>query len=136
MKSKKETLGWGRIEKTDTEIWDTDPVFLGDTVGKKDWLKLLFYPKKFFLYRHIKEAFDREMEDRNISEPFRILDVGCGTGATVIDLKKMFGRRADVVGIDVVQLQIEIGQKKLKKHGVNVELEVRRRAVSIFQQFF
>ena len=32
----------------------------------------------------------------------------------MIDLKKMFGRRADVVGIDVIKLQVDIAKKKLK----------------------
>jgi len=54
MKEQNTTLGWGRIDKSDMEIWDTNPVFLGDKVTKKDWFKLLFYPKKWFLYRYLK----------------------------------------------------------------------------------
>jgi ubiquinone/menaquinone biosynthesis C-methylase UbiE len=123
MQNEDKNLGWGRVENSDVEIWDTKPVFLDARVTNKDWLKLLFYPKKWFLYRHIKKAFDNEMKDRSVSEPFRILDIGCGTGATLVDLKKMFGRRADVVGVDVVRLQIDIAKEKIKKYGVNAEAD-------------
>lgn len=123
MKTKNKTLGWGRVEKSDMEIWDTNPVFLHERISYKDWGKLLFYPKKWFLYRYIKKAFNKEMQDRNLSEPFRILDIGCGTGASAIDLKKMFGRRADVIGVDVVKLQIDLAREKAKKNGVNVHFE-------------
>ena len=53
----------------------------------------------------------------------RILDVGCGTGASVVDFKKMFGRSVEVVGIDVVLLQIELAKEKIKKNGVWAEVE-------------
>ena len=116
------TQGWGHVTEGGAEMWDTPVTFAGDTVTLKDRLKLVFYPKKYFLYRYIEKAFKREMKDRRIDEPFQILDVGCGTGASVIDMKRMFGRRADVVGLDVVRLQVDIGNERLKKHGVVGEL--------------
>ena len=123
MKEQNTTLGWGRIDKSDMEIWDTNPVFLGDKVTKKDWFKLLFYPKKWFLYRYLKKAFDQEIPERSKSEPFRILDVGCGTGASIIEMKKLFGRNADVLGIDVIKMQIDLAKQKIKKHAVIAEAE-------------
>ncbi|MBU0596880.1 class I SAM-dependent methyltransferase [Patescibacteria group bacterium] len=122
MEKKSNTLGWGKMVQGDAEIWDTNPIFTGDRPTKKDWFKLLFYPKKWFLYRYIKKDFDFSMQDRNISEPYQILDIGCGTGASVIDLKKMFGRRADVVGIDVVKLQIDIAREKIKKNAITADV--------------
>lgn len=118
MSAKNETLSWGTVTSEGVEIWDTNPVFLGDTVTVKDWLKLLFYPKKWLLYRFIVKALNhKSIQALSASVP-RILDVGCGTGASVIDFKKMLGRSVDVVGVDVVKLQVELAEKKIKKHGV------------------
>ena len=110
------TLGWGKRDVLGAEIWDDNPVFTGDKVEFKDRLKLLFYPKKFLLYRYIAKAKKKAWKD--LKEPFRILDVGCGTGADVIDFKKMFGREAEVIGIDVVQLQIELAEAKIKQNAI------------------
>ena len=118
----KETLGWGKITEEGSEMWDANPVFPQTPVRWRDWCRIIFYPKKFFLYRYINKAFRREMVHRDLTQPFRILDVGCGTGATVIDFKRAFGRRVDVEGLDVVRLQIEVGNEKLKKHAVNARL--------------
>lgn len=117
------TRGWGIVDKTGAEIWDANPVFLGDRVTVKDRCKLFFYPKRFVLYRAIEKHIQdirkryREIEGGDKYVP-KILDVGCGTGASVIDFKKMFGRRVDVVGVDVVKLQIELAEKKMRRHGV------------------
>lgn len=113
---------WGDVTEDGAEIWDTTPLFLGHSVTWKDTAKLIFYPKKFYTYRYIKKDFKKKIAQRPIEEPYRILDVGCGTGSTVVDFKKMFGRRVDVVGLDVVRLQIDLGNQKLKQNGVVGEL--------------
>lgn len=112
--------GWGVKAEGGSEIWDTDPIFLGDRVTYKDRLKLLFYPKKLFLFRYIEKA--KKKQKRDTRHPFRILDIGCGTGAAIIEMKKIFGREVEIVGVDVVHLQIDLGKTKLKKHGVHAEL--------------
>lgn len=117
-------LGWGAVDAHGAEIWDTEPTFAGDTVTWKDWLKLLFYPKKFLLYRAIRKTLLQRRRFADLRNPLRILDVGCGTGASVIDLKKMFGRDVEVYGIDVVQLQIELAEKKIKEHGVHATVRL------------
>ena len=115
------TLGWGKTKDGGIEMWDTDPIFF-DTPSLLARAKLLFYPKKFFLYRAIGKAL-REHEKNGEARPFRILDAGCGTGATVIDLVRLFGSRVEVVGVDVIRLQIDIGRQKLAAHQVHARLE-------------
>jgi len=117
-----ENLGWGELSEAGVEIWDADPVFEDPEIKPWHWLKLLFYPKKFFLYRYLMKAKKR-YKQKDLRKPFRILDVGCGTGADIIDLKRIFGREVEVVGIDVVKLQVELAEKKLKQYGVNAEVK-------------
>lgn len=113
---------WGSVDEHGSEMWDAKPTFAGPTVTHKDRLKLLLYPKKFFLYRFIKKAKKAAAHERNFhSDPFRILDIGCGTGAAVVDMKKMFGREVELVGLDVVKMQIDIAEKKVKEYGVHAE---------------
>lgn len=116
--------GWG-VKKTDgTEMWDAQPTWKHGAVGLRERALLLFYPKKFFLYRHIGRAVRaHERRYRGEVRPFRILDVGCGTGAAVIDLKKLFGRAVEVVGVDVVAMQIDIARERMKQYGVWAEFE-------------
>ncbi|HAZ28594.1 MAG TPA: hypothetical protein DCY48_02340 [Candidatus Magasanikbacteria bacterium] len=115
--------GWGMVAEDGSEIWDAEPVFAGSFFGFWQKQKLIFYPKKFVLYRaiekHIRHLQKRyaTIEGGNLYIP-KILDLGCGTGATVIDFKKMFGRRVDVIGLDIVHLQIDLAQKKMRRYGV------------------
>jgi len=122
------TMGWGLVQEDGAEIWDSKPVFTTDKVRLRDKLKLIFYPKKFFLYRWVKQHIlaltnrYARVEGGELYRP-KILDVGCGTGASVIDFKKMFGRAVEVIGVDPVRLQIELAQKKMKEHGVWAEFK-------------
>jgi len=117
------TQGWGVKSDGGTEMWDARPTFTDRTVTFKQKLMLIFYPKKFFLYRYISKAIRRARKERNlIAEPFRILDVGCGTGAAMVDMKHLFGKEVEVVGLDVVRLQIDIAEKRLKEYGVPAEV--------------
>lgn len=113
--------GWGITSDDGTEIWDAPPVFLDERVSWKDRAKLIFYPKKFLLYR----AIERDIRKKNVGDlrdPYRILDVGSGTGASVIDMKKLFGRRVEVVGADVMALQNDIARENIKNHGIHAEI--------------
>ncbi len=118
---KKSSLGWGKIDNRGIEIWDTEPLFESDRKTRKQYLKLFFYPKKLLLYRYVKKHFKRKLSD-DLSVPVRILDIGCGTGASLVDFKKMFGRRSDVVGLDVVHAQVDLAKEKVKKYGVWAEV--------------
>lgn len=106
---------WGVQSVGGAEIWDTAPIFLGERVTWRDKLKLVFYPKKWLLYRCVERLKDQKIQR------LRVLDVGCGTGAALIDLKKLLGKDADVIGVDVVKLQVELANEKIKKNGVWAE---------------
>jgi len=127
MQDKKTTMGWGIKKESGAEIWDTDPVFLSERVEFKDWCKLLFYPKKWMLYRWIKCGLNNNPKQSSLmmgeNECIRILDVGCGTGATLIDFKKMFGRSVEVYGVEVVALQVDLAKQKIKENGVWAEVQ-------------
>lgn len=106
---------WGVQSLGGAEVWDTEPVFLGEQITWREKLKLVFYPKKWMLYRYVERLKDKKIQR------LRVLDVGCGTGATLIDLKKLLGKEADIVGVDVVKLQVELANEKIKKNGVWAE---------------
>ena len=90
-------------------------------------VKVGFYPKKWMLYRYVLSASAACNAMRSIAgrcsvlQCHRVLDVGCGTGAALIDLKKLLGKDADVIGVDVVKLQVELANEKIKKNGVWAE---------------
>ncbi|MBT3538997.1 class I SAM-dependent methyltransferase [Candidatus Parcubacteria bacterium] len=105
------TKGWGTIEGTQTEFWDARPVLTGSEITLKDRLKLIFFPKKFLLYKWIRKKIKN-------GKKIRILDVGCGTGAAVIEMKKLWGKQVEVVGIDVIQMQIDLAKERVKEYGV------------------
>jgi len=113
------TKGWGVIEGTHTEFWDARPVITGEMATWKDLFKLFFFPKKFLLYRFITKAVKHKSTGAHV----RILDVGCGTGASVIEMKKLWGKRVEVVGVDVIAMQIDVARKRVKEYGVWAEFQ-------------
>lgn len=113
---------WGKNKENGLEVWDMDPVFRHEFISRKDWWKLVFYPKKWFLYRAIKNHVVEQFGFKTKHERIRILDVGCGTGASVIDFKKMFGREVEIYGVDVIKMQIDLAREKIKKNGIWAEI--------------
>jgi ubiquinone/menaquinone biosynthesis C-methylase UbiE len=109
------TTGWGVRADDGSEIWDAIPVFTHPKVQLFHKMKLFLYPKKWFTYRHIAKAIRSHKAHR----PFQILDVGCGTGATLIDLKRWFQEKVEITGLDVVQLQMDIARQRLIDEGVD-----------------
>ncbi|MEK7643878.1 MAG: class I SAM-dependent methyltransferase [Patescibacteria group bacterium] len=115
-------MGWGKITAAGVEMWDSKPVIRAERATAGDWLKLLFYPKKLLLYSYILRAY--KIHKRNCpAKIFRVLDVGCGTGASVIDFKKILGAGAEVLGIEVVKLQVEIGRTRIAENKIRAEIK-------------
>lgn len=113
------TLGWGIKNEGGIEVWDARPIFSGVRVGRWEVFKLLFYPKKLFLYMHIIKA----LKHQNIKTgEYKILDEGCGTGAAMIEMKKLWGDAVEVVGTDVIQLQYEIAKQRVQEYGVDTRI--------------
>ncbi|MBV8423632.1 MAG: methyltransferase domain-containing protein [Candidatus Eremiobacteraeota bacterium] len=53
----------------------------------------------------------------------RVLDIGCGTGRTVIELARRVGAEGRVVGLDVSSLLLSVAREKLAHAGItNAEL--------------
>ncbi len=108
-----ETKGWGVLNNEGSEVWDARPAVIQP--GFKTWLKLLFYPKKFILYRYL---------GRGLPERARILDVGAGTGASLIELKKLFPKIGKAVGLDVVQLEVDIANRRFEEYDVDANVRI------------
>lgn len=109
--------GWGHVHSDGSEIWDTDPIFVG-TLSFLQKLKLLFYPKKLMLYRWMQKDMQKK------GRPYRILDIGCGTGAALIEMRSLFGKDVELHGLDVVQMQIDIAKRKLSDLSVDAHVSL------------
>ena len=53
--------------------------------------------------------------------PARVLDVGCGTGATTIAAARRIGSRGHCVGVDISQPMIEAAREKALDEGIDAE---------------
>lgn len=102
------------------DVHDTEPLFLEG--GLKDWVQLLFYPKKFLFYLYLKKEWTKG-DKKNRHNPFRILQINCGSGSSLVDIKKIFGREVEIYGVDSTKLQIDVAEKRIKKHEVYVKLD-------------
>ncbi len=108
-----QTKGWGIKDSEGAEVWDARPAVTRP--GLKSWVKLLFYPKKFSLYRYMKSSLPKGA---------RVLDAGAGTGSALIELKSLFPKIQEAVGLDVVQLEVDIATERFKEYGVDAYVEL------------
>ena len=118
------TIGWGSTGDNNgiAEFWDARPIFsVNSEFSLADKLKLLFFPKKILLYSWVGKALkDKRKENKQTGQfsKLRILDVGCGTGASVVEMKKMWGKEVEIYGVDVIKMQIELAKKRVREYGV------------------
>lgn len=112
------TSGWGVVDESGSEIWDAKPIFTARP-GVLQKAKLIFYPKRFVLFG----AISKEVRKLRGKRPLRILDLGCGTGAAMIDMKRLWGDRVEVAGLDVVKIQVEMASQRFRDEQVDVFIE-------------
>lgn len=61
------------------------------------------------------DPFGQKVLERLAPQPgARVLDVGCGTGQTAIQLAELVGPRGEVVGIDVSEPMLECAEERLR----------------------
>ena len=63
------------------------------------------------------------VEQANIQQHFKVLDLGCGTATLTILLKKS-QPKAEVMGIDIDQTVLEIAREKAARAGVDIALDL------------
>jgi cyclopropane fatty-acyl-phospholipid synthase-like methyltransferase len=59
----------------------------------------------------------------NLKPGMKILDLGCGIGGTAMFMAKRYG--VNVVGVTLDPNQVEIGEKLIKKHGLQTRVVVK-----------
>ena len=59
----------------------------------------------------------------NLKGTERILDAGCGTGTLLVMLKNLYPS-LDAVGIDPDEKAIKIAQRKIRKHNLDISLQI------------
>lgn len=122
----RQVIGWGSASENGiTKLADESPIFSSSQIGFFDKVNLIFHPKKFLLYNWIRKAILEKKKESNKNGKFsklKILDIGCGTGASIIEMKKLWGKEIEVYGVDNVNLQVELAHKKIKEYGVWSEI--------------
>lgn len=136
----RQVIGWGSAkEKGIEEFWDARPIFSAKEVTFLDKAKLIFFPKKLLLYNWIRKALiEKKKTNKQVGKyaKLRILDVGCGTGSNVIEMKKLWGKEVEVYGIDVINMEIDLAKKRIKEYGVWAQISFYEGTLLPFQNNF
>jgi ubiquinone/menaquinone biosynthesis C-methylase UbiE len=122
----RQVIGWGSASENGIEeFWDARPIFVSEEVTFWDKAKLVFFPKKLLLYNWIRKALQEKRKENKSTGRFsklRVLDVGCGTGSNIIEMKKLWGKEIEVYGIDVIKMEIDLAKQRIKEYGVWAEI--------------
>ena len=118
MKTDNNTIrGWGISQDVGVTITDRPPLFPRANERAK-WLHLLLDPERWIMFSAVEEYLQKYYKKK----PVRVLVLGCGTGAQVVDLAHYFGKRVDLDGADPVLMQVQMAQKNMKKYQVNADI--------------
>lgn len=121
-KNKKHNLAWGELVSEGVELEALPPIFTKSKLDLSQKVNLLTRPKRFFTYINLHQKIKKN-PDQDRRDPFRILEVNCNLGSRLIDIKRMFNRKIELIGTEQVRLKADIAQKRAREHGVNVETE-------------
>ena len=117
---------WGNsVQKGVGRVVDIPPILSTPEINGQDKMKLLFYPEKFLLYNFVRKALVEKRKENKETGRFsklKVLEVGCESGASIIDIKKMWGKEIEIYGVDNVSLQVDLAKRKIKEHGVWAEI--------------
>jgi len=74
------------------------------------------------LLDHVMQPFERLLADAVAHRrPIRLLDVGCGTGATTIAAARVAGSSTACVGVDISEPMIEFARARADREGVQTK---------------
>ena len=63
----------------------------------------------------LRPVLDLVLQKACLSDGDRVLDVGCGTGASILEALKKVGNNGHVTGIDISQIMLDYAKTRLKK---------------------
>lgn len=100
------------------KYWDIYSGSVSDNY-KDHWIDSNGNPLDNVLYKEIASYVSKYIKINN-SEPteIRILEIGCGSGKIIKELKLMLPENTELVGIDFSSVQIETAEKNVKYNGV------------------
>lgn len=91
-------------------------VLTGDywkTAGGQAWVE-----NEALMDRLNRPVGDRVAERVPIRPAARVLDIGCGAGATTLDMARRLGPTGTCVGVDVSDALLELGRQRAREAGV------------------
>lgn len=118
MESKSSFWGNARDTSTFTDVSNESeqPIFpLSEE--KLRFSRLFLFPEKFFFYYHLWKNWLPRKND--LSAPWSMLLLGTASGSIAADLKRIFGRRAEISCMESVRLRADIAKLRLKNFGLN-----------------
>jgi len=113
---------------------DTIQAYRDREIGSKEFYEVVAKKINGISIFDLFKSRNKEQNIRNLAaladrvnsgKPFRILDVGCGTGLEAVFLAKNLGDNGMVTGIDNSPRMVEIAAERAKKYGLkNIEFSV------------
>jgi len=95
-------------------------------MAKKEILRVkgdikTIYSKLSKIYAFIEEKFEKEIRTKgltllNLREGENVLEIGFGTGSTLVEMVKAVGAEGKVYGIDLTPKMVELARNKLMRH--------------------
>ena len=87
------------------------------------------YAKLSRIYASIEGRFERGLRERglellNIQEGEVVLEIGFGTGHSLVEIARRIGKAGKVYGIDLTPEMVELAKKRLEKEGLVEKVEL------------
>lgn len=116
---------WPMSENAETNSNVSEPGWTSTAgnawVGVQDLTDRIYEPVERLLTDEVELLLTEEAERGRVS---RVLDVGCGTGASTVAIARRLGPAAEVAGIDISEPMVEAARRRAGKTGVEVRFEL------------